>query len=941
MSLAVRDAAHCRWFKYLVRLAVSLLVALPPSWSFKATTTAVTSKPSYHRRQQQQRQQQHHQQLPRVAPKRRRRRVHAHSMQCTAVTLAVCRSAVFDNADNFADDVGTAAAPPLPETPPRRHVSPAEGGGSSSRDGGAGVEGPAGSVEDSVVVLSDWLDESQASLGLPGLPGLGNREEHLNKKGLVEVVGSQPHDEEGFGDGSAPFRFQQLIQQMWATLSRGNQLEYLGKEGKAKVKQALSVLAAYSALREHPLQTGVENPQQAFSEMDFNSDGEVSFDEFVRWYSMSTALDEKPQKLPVPTDDVGPATSANPGDGGGVAAPEVAFTRSKTLLSTAGSRGSRLLADVEQSLALTSRQLGNVPAADKSPRSAAAPPADGGGSNDGVRAAAPAPGKAWLGLSAGPVATAGAGLGVTEEEKEAARERWLSGAAAEPGTVGSGADPVNDSAAKDLEKALEMLRVLVRAHADVDTLVAALASCIIRNPMGRYNLEVIEEQFGPIIRGIVEDRLLLERLPQPTSSTSYLSIQQSFGVKPVLDLDDHHAKLMRDYLVHSSRDARAVVVHMADLTCRLRDPSKTPAHTRHTLALEALQLYVPVSNALGLGSSFRELEELGYKTIFPQTYSNMALWHHDVMGKSHDIVREVKRRMLDALHAREDISRRVHSYRLEGRTKALVSTFRKVFRQNKRADDVHDIIGFRIIVAPKRPGTRARRTATASGGEAEEEGEGLENPGTTKRPGDARRRGGSKPARSLFTVKTFPPPYRDADSRLLHDVYEVLVGLFDEVPGRFKNYVDFPKKNGYRSVHTTVVHPTGIMMEFQVRTALMHAEAEGGSASHSLYKGDLDNPEEASVFRSKMTPDVLSPAHRQLPSKSKKNSKATEAATAIQPAADGTSGSPATNVSEKGHTAAAVPLLESKRRGKPGLKSGGERLTPASDLDLSNRCPEP
>ena len=43
-----------------------------------------------------------------------------------------------------------------------------------------------------------------------------------------------------------------------------------------------------------------------------------------------------------------------------------------------------------------------------------------------------------------------------------------------------------------------------------------------------------------------------------------------------------------------------------------------------------LQLYVPVSNALGLGSSFLELEELGYKALFPQTYSNMALWHHGV-----------------------------------------------------------------------------------------------------------------------------------------------------------------------------------------------------------------------------------------------------------------------------------------------------------------------
>ncbi|CAN0557463.1 unnamed protein product, partial [Ectocarpus sp. 8 AP-2014] len=42
--------------------------------------------------------------------------------------------------------------------------------------------------------------------------------------------------------------------------------------------------------------------------MDFNSDGEVSFDEFVRWYSMSTALDEKPQQLPEQAD-VGPASA--------------------------------------------------------------------------------------------------------------------------------------------------------------------------------------------------------------------------------------------------------------------------------------------------------------------------------------------------------------------------------------------------------------------------------------------------------------------------------------------------------------------------------------------------------------------------------------------------------------------------------------------------------
>ena len=56
--------------------------------------------------------------------------------------------------------------------------------------------------------------------------------------------------------------------------------------------------------------------------------------------------------------------------------------------------------------------------------------------------------------------------------------------------------------------------------------------------------------------------------------------------------------------------------------------------------------------------------------------------------------------------------------------------------------------------------------------------------------------------------------------------------------------------------------PANVAYDAQVRTAHMHADAEGGTASHSLYKGSLENPEEASLFRSKMAPNVLSPAHR-------------------------------------------------------------------------------
>lgn len=233
--------------------------------------------------------------------------------------------------------------------------------------------------------------------------------------------------------------------------------------------------------------------------MDFNSDGEVSFDEFVRWYSMSTALDEPPQPQSTSGTTNAEAVAAPP-------APEAALAPTGGLpgvtLAPAATktRGSRLLTDIEKSLALTGGSPTVIP---------------------------PQQSSTWLAAAA--AAAAGAGVVSTEEEKEAARERWLAGDAPDAGSEASGtkASDGGDSAAKDLDKALEMLCVLVNAHADADTLVAALASQIIRNPSdGKFNLDVIEEQFGPIIRGIVEDRLLLERLPEPTSSASYLAIQQ-------------------------------------------------------------------------------------------------------------------------------------------------------------------------------------------------------------------------------------------------------------------------------------------------------------------------------------------------------------------------------------------------------------------------------
>lgn len=67
-------------------------------------------------------------------------------------------------------------------------------------------------------------------------------------------------------------------------------------------------------------------------------------------------------------------------------------------------------------------------------------------------------------------------------------------------------------------------------------------------------------------------------------------------------------------------------------------------------------------------------------------------------------------------------------------------------------------------------------------------------------------------------------------------VLGIIHGLFQPVPGRIKDYIATPKRNGYRSLHTTIFTGNGGVVEIQIRTPQMHAEAAYGIAAHFIYK---------------------------------------------------------------------------------------------------------
>lgn len=64
----------------------------------------------------------------------------------------------------------------------------------------------------------------------------------------------------------------------------------------------------------------------------------------------------------------------------------------------------------------------------------------------------------------------------------------------------------------------------------------------------------------------------------------------------------------------------------------------------------------------------------------------------------------------------------------------------------------------------------------------------------------------------------------------------VIHSLWKPLPGEFKDYISFPKPNGYQSLHTTVLTADAGIVEVQIRTDDMHREAQHGIASHMSYK---------------------------------------------------------------------------------------------------------
>ena len=293
---------------------------------------------------------------------------------------------------------------------------------------------------------------------------------------------------------------------------------------------------------------------------------------------------------------------------------------------------------------------------------------------------------------------------------------------------------------------IAVAQILAEYGLDQATLAAALMHDVVEDT--EMTLDELEGEFGAEIAMLIDGVTKLDRIKSST-------------------WEERQAGTIRKMAVAMAKDIRVLLIKLADRTHNMRTVAPLPKAKRSRVAAETLDVYAPLAHRLGVQEIKHELEERSFTELHPKRRAKLedqvakrAPEREDYLDK---VIAEVTAGLEDAGIEAE----------VTGRPKHLYSIYRKMIDSGLEFEEIHDLIGIRIIV----------------------------------------------------------PQMRDCYAAL-----GLIHTMWAPIQGRFKDYIAMPKFNLYKSLHTTVVGPDGKPLEVQIRTPEMHEQAEVGIAAHWRYK---------------------------------------------------------------------------------------------------------
>lgn len=237
------------------------------------------------------------------------------------------------------------------------------------------------------------------------------------------------------------------------------------------------------------------------------------------------------------------------------------------------------------------------------------------------------------------------------------------------------------------------------------------------------------------------------------------------------------AENYRKILLTMSDDIRVILVKIADRLHNMRTLSSMSRNSQLKIAAETQYLYAPLAHRMGLYSIKTELEDLYMKYNEPKKYKEIE----SKLKKT----QAVRTRFINqfSLPIRQALDEMDLSYEIKARTKSIFAISQKMKFKKVPFEEIYDIFAIRIII--------------------DSEGE---------------------------NEKTD-----------CWKVYSLVTDFYYPNPDRLRDWISSPKSNGYESLHTTVMSPSGRWIEVQIRSRRMDDIAEKGLAAHWKYKdGDYD-----------------------------------------------------------------------------------------------------
>ena len=147
-------------------------------------------------------------------------------------------------------------------------------------------------------------------------------------------------------------------------------------------------------------------------------------------------------------------------------------------------------------------------------------------------------------------------------------------------------------------------------------------------------------------------------------------------------------------IVVMAHDLRVILIKLADRYHNMQTLEFLPLEKQKRIAKEALEIYAPLSERLGIGEMKGKLEDLAFPYVYPEEYTWVKKFSAPFYLQAEEFIIRAKEEITRELK-KEKIKAEVH-----GRAKHLYSLWRKLLRPevDKDISKIYDLMALRIIV---------------------------------------------------------------------------------------------------------------------------------------------------------------------------------------------------------------------------------------------------